>query len=112
MQVIHFQGGIAIEQANIGSYDNAGVDYFIVDKVGADGALGSTGESIDTFVLKAFREQTMSSVPVLVAGGVGVSNVRELITAAGAAGIDVFSSVRNERGVDAKKVAELIEVMH
>lgn len=111
MQVIHFQDGRAAEQTNIENYGDAGVDYFIVDRVGDDGALGSTGESIDVFALRSFREKVTCAVPVLVAGGVNASNVRELMAAVGAVGIDVSSSVRNDRGVDVSKVAELIEVM-
>ena len=111
MQVVHFQDGRAVEQANLDSYCDAGVDFFIVDKVGDDGALGSTGETIELDALKAFREMMQCAVPVLVAGGVKVSNVRELMQAAGAVGIDVSSSVRNHSGVDADKVAELLAVL-
>ena len=111
MQVIHFQDGRAAEQANLQGYCDAGVDFFIVDKVGDDGALGSTGETIGLDALTTFRETMRCAVPVLVAGGVKVSNVRELMQAAGAIGIDVSSSVRNESGVDIGKVAELIAVL-
>jgi phosphoribosylanthranilate isomerase len=111
LQVIHFQNGRAVEQANINNYGDAGVDYFIVDRVGDGGELGSTGEAIDVTALRSYREMVTCTVPVLVAGGVNVSNVRELMAAAGAVGIDVSSSVRNARGIDVSKVSELIEAM-
>lgn len=111
MQVIHFQDGRAAEQANLEQFADAGVDFFIVDNVGDNGALGSTGESIDLLALDAFRRYAPTSVPVLVAGGVNASNVCALMAAAGAVGIDVSTSIRNASGVDVNKVAELIEAM-
>jgi phosphoribosylanthranilate isomerase len=111
MQVIHFQSGRAAEQENLVNYSDAGVDYFIVDNMGENGALGSTGTSIDLLALDSFRKSAPRTVPVLVAGGVNVSNVCELMAAAGAVGIDVSSSVRNDSGVDISKVVELIAVM-
>jgi len=111
LQVIHFQGNEAVEQAYIGNYAEAGVDFFIVDRVGADGALGSTGKAIDTVVLESFRAQKSCDIPVLVAGGVDVGNVVDLMTAVGAVGIDVSTSVRSDAGVDIKKVGALMEAM-
>lgn len=111
LQVIHFQGDTAVEQAHLGKYVEAGVDYFIVDRIGDDGALGSAGKAIDTAALKSFRAQTSFDVPVLVAGGVGPGNVAELMTAAGAVGIDVSTSVRGNEGVELNKVRALIEAM-
>ena len=111
LQVIHFQGDEAVEQAHIGNYAEAGVDFFIVDRVGEDGALGSTGKAIGTVALESFRAQKSCDVPVLVAGGVNPGNVVELMTAVGAVGIDVSTSVRSDEGVDIKKVSALIEAM-
>lgn len=111
LQVIHFQGDSAVEQAHLGSYAEAGADFFIVDRVGENGALGSTGTAIDTVALESFRAQKNCDTPVLVAGGVDVSNVVELMTAVGAVGIDVSTSVRSDKGVDIKKVGSLIEAM-
>lgn len=111
IQVIHFQGGVAAERNKIDAYQEAGVDYFIVDSVGDDGALGSTGQSIDIAALKSFREETRCAVPILVAGGVNVANAKDLMTAVGAVGVDVFSSVRDDSGINAAKVADLIEAV-
>ena len=111
MQVIHFQSGRAAERAYLDAYADAGVDFFILDRVGDDGALGSTGQVIDPDALTSFREEVRCSVPVLVAGGVQTENVRDLMAAAGAAGIDVSSSVRDDSGIAMQKVAALIEAM-
>lgn len=111
LQVIHFQGDDAVEQAHIGNYAQAGVDFFIVDSVGEDGALGSTGKVIDTGALESFRARKTCDTPVLVAGGVDIGNVVELMTAAGAVGIDVSTSVRSDEGVDIDKVSALMGAM-
>lgn len=110
-QVIHFQGESAVEQTHLGNYAEAGVDFFIVDRVGEDGALGSTGKTIDTAALESFRAHKSCETPVLVAGGVDVGNVVALMTAVGAVGIDVSTSVRRDGGVDIQEVGALIEAM-
>ncbi|MBY6410336.1 phosphoribosylanthranilate isomerase [Rhodococcus sp. BP-252] len=80
----------------------AGADYTSIgeDDLLIDGSTAGAGEAWDWDRLER------PDRPWILAGGLGVENVREGIAATGAAGVDVSSGIESSRGV---KDARLIE---
>ena len=106
VQVVHARNGKIMEEAQLSAYAEAGVDMFLLDRVG-DGRVGSTGQTLDDATLTAFRGLRPPR-PWLIAGGIGAAEVRGRLLVSGAAGIDVFSSVRDGEGIDGARVAALV----
>jgi phosphoribosylanthranilate isomerase len=95
-----------MEETQLSAYAEAGVDLFLLDRVG-EGRLGSTGRQIEDETLVAFR-QLLPPRPWLIAGGIDSASVRARLELSGAVGVDVFSSVRDGGRVDASRVAALV----
>ncbi|HUS67506.1 MAG TPA: hypothetical protein VMZ28_23375 [Kofleriaceae bacterium] len=106
VQVVHARDGKIMEEAQLAAYADAGVDLFLLDRVG-EGRLGSTGHGLDDATLTAFRALRPPR-PWLIAGGLRAADVGERLALSGAAGVDVFSSVRSEAGIDAGRVTALV----
>jgi indole-3-glycerol phosphate synthase len=102
MQVMHVYKGRILEAGQFDAYAAAGCDGFVIDRV-VPGRLGSTGQPIDPDVLAALCRDGLPR-PYLLGGGVDAHNVGERLSSSGAVGVDVCSSVRNERGIDAARV--------
>ncbi|SDI36252.1 phosphoribosylanthranilate isomerase [Actinokineospora alba] len=99
VKVLHVRDGRCLETPLIGAYERAGVDLFLLDAVGTDGALGSTGQSLDPAVVLEVAEAVTR--PFLLAGGLRADSAGEFRAVSGHprfAGIDVDSGSRGTDG--------------
>lgn len=72
--------------------------------------LGGTGRKHDWRI--SARIRAAIKVPLFLAGGLNVENVREAIETVQPFGIDLCSSVRTDRKLDKTKLERLFEVVH
>lgn len=109
VQVVHVQGENAIRDAiRLSGY----VDALLLDSGNTalqTKELGGTGRvhnwAISTEIVKSV------SVPVYLAGGVGVGNVREAIRAVNPYGLDLCSSIRTNDQLDRGKLREFMHAV-
>lgn len=109
VQVIHVEGGEAIEEARRVA---PRVDAILLDS-GRPGLavkqLGGTGRTHDWNVSRAVREAV--SVPIFLAGGLNSDNVAEAIHTVRPWGIDVCSGVRRDGRLDEDRLARFAATM-
>ncbi|MFF3847848.1 N-(5'-phosphoribosyl)anthranilate isomerase [Streptomyces sp. NPDC002328] len=100
VKVLHVRGGRCVEAGLIGAYERAGTDCFLLDAVGADGRVGSTGVRVEDAVVGRLADRTAR--PFLLAGGLRADN-RDRFAGAVAhprfLGIDVDSAARGADGL-------------
>lgn len=103
IQEMPFGRGRFGNEDRIEQYRAAGADLVLLDKLdkAAPGA-------IPEVELAGFRDRNPAQ-PTLVAGDVSAANVRALLAASGAVGVDVCSSVRRDGRIRPELVAELLE---
>jgi phosphoribosylanthranilate isomerase len=99
VKALHVRAGRCLEAPLLRSYENAGVDVFLLDAVNAHGRVGSTGQSIDADAVVALAQRLAR--PFLLAGG--ISEERRPAHAAcvrhpGCLGIDVDTHARGRDG--------------
>src|SRR5262245_22563122 len=68
VKVLHVNGSAVHEERFLRSYQRAGVDVFLLDAVGADGVVGSTGQELDPAVVLSVADSV--DAPFLLAGGI------------------------------------------
>jgi phosphoribosylanthranilate isomerase len=109
VKVLHVAGATAHEQRFLRSYRRAGVDVFLLDAVGEDGAVGSTGRQIDPAVALAVADA--ADAPFLLAGGISAHNAERFAAVRAHPrflGVDVDSSARDAAGgFTAERVAAI-----
>lgn len=108
VQVIHVEGGEAVEEAGAAAAgaDGQGADAILLDsgRPGADvPELGGTGRIHDWAVSRAVVETV--EVPVFLAGGLDGDNVADAVKAVRPYGVDVCSGVRTNGRLDPVKLA-------
>lgn len=112
MQEIPHGRGQFWGEEQIDDYLAAGADFILIDKLErTQPGQVQARATIALDELVAFRDRHPGR-PVLVAGGVTAANVRALMSASGAVGIDVCSSVRRDGLISRELVAQLIEQLH
>jgi phosphoribosylanthranilate isomerase len=109
VKVLHVAGTTYHEERFLRSYLRAGVDVFLLDAIGADGAVGSTGESIDPAVVSSVADAV--DAPFLLAGGISPDNAEQFASVRAHPrylGIDVDSAARDaDRRFAAERVAAI-----
>ena len=96
------------KEEHLDAYLAAGADLILLDKLKASARGDATGQAtIPVGELEAFRARH-PRVPVLGAGGISAANVQSLLTASGAIGIDVCSSVRRDGVIQAARIETLV----
>jgi phosphoribosylanthranilate isomerase len=109
VKVVHMRDGRCLEQPFLSSYERAGTDYFLLDKVSSDGRIGSTGQRIDGTEVIQLADSL--NRPFLLAGGISATNRTDYDSVVGHElfyGIDVDSSARNAEGLfESATVTEL-----
>lgn len=105
VQEISYRRGAFWKEEHVDDYLAAGADFILLDKLRETARGDST---IPVGEIEAFRARHRH-VPFLLAGGVSADNVRSLIAASGAAGVDVCSSVRREGLIQEELVERLLE---
>lgn len=109
LKVLHVKGGECLEGSLVGAYETAGVDAFLLDVVGDDGRVGSTGQALDPEVATAVTASF--NLPFLIAGGISAAN-RDRYAALAEhprfMGIDVDT---NARGADGRISAERVDAI-
>ncbi|PPK68411.1 hypothetical protein V5P93_004481 [Actinokineospora auranticolor] len=99
VKVLHLRGTGCVERPLLAAYERAGTDCFLLDAVGPDGALGSTGRTLDEAAVLAVVAET--SRPFLLAGGLSAANAGNFAAVRAHprfAGIDVDSGARDRYG--------------
>jgi len=107
VQVIHVQDESNVEEALAAAEH---VDALLLDSGNPNAqvkTLGGTGLVHDWSLSRKIREQ--SPIPLFLAGGLKVSNVRQAIEEVGPYGLDLCSSVRTEGKLDAEKLAAFMQ---
>ncbi|MGH3864413.1 hypothetical protein, partial [Actinokineospora sp.] len=100
VKVLHVRDGRCVETPLIPAYERAGVDLFLLDAVGTDGALGSTGRSLEPEVVLRVAESLTR--PFLLAGGLRPDSAADFRAVSGHplfTGIDVDSGSRGPDGM-------------
>ncbi|MED7948962.1 hypothetical protein [Streptomyces sp. BE303] len=109
LKVLHVRDGRVLEKPLIGAYEQAGVDVFLFDSVGADGRIGSTGVPLDADAVEAVLGRLTK--PFLLAGGISAVNsaaYRTVRSRPGFDGIDVDSAARGPGGAfDTQRVERI-----
>ena len=106
VQVIHVGGEESIAEA-VGVAPQ--VDALLLDSGNQKLAvkeLGGTGRRHDWAISRRIRDAV--GVPIFLAGGLNVANVREAIETVRPFGVDVCSGVRTEGRLDAEKLAAFV----
>ena len=98
IKVLHLRDGRCLEERFIGSYERAGTALFLLDKVTADGRVGSTGHRLSPAEVGALLPRL--SVPFLLAGGITADRGEHALLAADPrfAGVDVDTAARDATG--------------
>ncbi|HEX6358861.1 hypothetical protein [Actinophytocola sp.] len=114
VKVLHVDGAVSHEQRLLRSYRRAGVDVFLLDAVGADGGVGSTGREIDPAVALSVAEA--ADAPFLLAGGISATNAARFAAVRAHPqflGIDVDSAARDANGhLAVTRVAAIRQAWH
>ncbi len=109
VQEISYRRGQFWKEEQVAEYLAAGADFILVDKLKEmDRGDTPSHATIPESELEVFRRRHVGQ-PILVAGGVSPDNVRALMAASGAVGIDVCSSVRRDGLIRPELVAKLME---
>jgi phosphoribosylanthranilate isomerase len=99
VKVVHLADGHCVERPLIRAYERAGTDIFLLDRVTADGRIGSTGQQL--------REAEIAELvplftrPFVLAGGISADNRADydgVVDHPRFYGIDVDSAARDEGG--------------
>ncbi|MEA2166711.1 MAG: phosphoribosylanthranilate isomerase [Solirubrobacteraceae bacterium] len=109
LKVLHVQGGECLEGSLVGSYENNGVDAFLLDVVADDGQVGSTGQAIDPGAAASIASTL--NIPFFIAGGISDAN-RDTYDALAQhplfLGVDVDTNARDGDGhIDAGRVSAI-----
>ncbi len=99
IKVLHVAGTVSHEQRLLRSYRRAGVDLFLLDAVGEDGGVGSTGRELDPAVVLAIADEV--DAPFLLAGGISPHNAERFAAVRAHphfAGVDVDTAARDADG--------------
>ena len=107
VQVIHVGGTESLDEALMVA---PRVDAILLDSGNQSlpvKQLGGTGRAHDWTISARIREQV--NVPVFLAGGLSVENIRAAIERVRPFGIDVCSGLRNEGKLDEGKLSRLFE---
>jgi phosphoribosylanthranilate isomerase len=110
VQVIHVTGEESLREA---IEISALVDLILLDSGNqrlAVKELGGTGRTHDWNLSRQIV--TACKIPVILAGGLGPSNIVEAINTVKPYGIDLCSSVRTENRLDKSKLLALFEAVH
>lgn len=114
VKVLHVQGADCVERTLIKSYERAGVDFFLLDAVGADGRIGSTAQRLDRAVVADLAG--LMSRPFFLAGGISAENrsdYDDLRRHPGFFGIDVDTNARGPNGrFQAARVVAITQGWH
>ncbi|MDS1272462.1 N-(5'-phosphoribosyl)anthranilate isomerase [Lipingzhangella sp. LS1_29] len=109
IKVLHVADGDCPELPLLDSYTRAGTDLFLIDRAGANGRLGSTGEQVSDQEVVEIAGRL--SRPFLLAGGVTAHNLTDytkVLRCPGFRGIDVDTGARGPDGtLSAAAVREL-----
>lgn len=109
VQVIHVNGGKAVEEARAVA---PRVDALLLDSGNPSAPvkeLGGTGRTHDWALSRTIREQV--DVPVFLAGGLDASNVAEAIQTVEPFGVDLCSGVRTDGRLDEAKLRSFFEAV-
>ncbi|MBM7773747.1 phosphoribosylanthranilate isomerase [Actinokineospora baliensis] len=110
VKALHVRAGVCLEEALVGAYEQAGVDMFLLDCVGPDGALGSTGRTLAEEVVLGIANRL--SRPFLLSGGITPDNAadfREVRRHPRFAGVDADTGCRGGNGrIDPGRVSALV----
>jgi phosphoribosylanthranilate isomerase len=109
VQVLHVRDRNVIEQAHRAAEL---VDALLLDSgnpLAAVRELGGTGRTHDWKISREIVEGTR--VPVFLAGGIRLENVREAVSAVRPFGIDLCSGVRTNGALDGAKLDALVRAM-
>lgn len=99
VKVLHVAGAVSHEQRLLRSYRRSGVDLFLLDAVGTDGGIGSTGRELDPAVVLAIADEV--DAPFLLAGGISAHNAERFAAVRAHphfAGVDVDTAARDAGG--------------
>lgn len=99
IKVLHVARGRCLERSLLGTYEQAGIDMFLLDAVTADGRLGSTGQALDPDLVLALADAIAR--PFFLAGGIAPGTSAGLRCVARHErflGIDVDSAARDASG--------------
>ncbi|GAB3509101.1 phosphoribosylanthranilate isomerase [Spirosoma knui] len=111
VQVIH-----VIDERNVDEALQAvqnGADALLLDSGNPNLAvkeLGGTGRVHNWLISRQIVEQ--APVPVFLAGGLSLQNVREAIDTVGPYGLDICSGVRTNGQLDEQKLAAFVNALH
>jgi tryptophan synthase alpha chain len=109
IQEIAHRPGQFINEEKLDDYLAAGADFILLDKLdNTPAAEGTPATTIPDVELTAFR-QRHAGRPILVAGGVTPGNAQAIVTASGAVGVDVCSSVRRAGIIQPDLVDRLLQ---
>ncbi|GAA2977328.1 phosphoribosylanthranilate isomerase [Actinokineospora diospyrosa] len=110
VKALHVRDGVCVEGSLVGAYERAGVDMFVLDCVGPDGALGSTGRPLAEAVVLEIANYL--NRPFLLSGGVTPNNAAEFASVRRHprfAGVDVDTGCRGGDGqIDPGRVSALL----
>lgn len=99
VKVVHLADGYCVERPLIRSYERAGTDIFLLDKVTEDGRIGSTGQQLRG--AEVAELVPLFTRPFVLAGGISAQNKADYVGVVDHPrfyGIDVDSAARDEGG--------------
>ncbi|MFI2712191.1 hypothetical protein ACH495_18910 [Micromonospora sp. NPDC018662] len=110
VKVLHVRDGRCPEAPLVPAYERAGTDLFLLDALGADGRVGSTGTTIG--VADVLSVVARCSRPFLLAGGIAAGHrggYDAVVAHPLFRGVDVDSAARGADGrFDGRRVAALV----
>ena len=108
LKVLHVADGQCVEKRLIPAYERAGVDTFLLDRVGLNGQVGSTGLRLsESDVVDLVAGMT---IPFVLAGGIDAQSrpaYPRLSVHPGMLGVDVDTAARVDGRFDRHAVAAL-----
>jgi phosphoribosylanthranilate isomerase len=112
VKVLHMRDGACVERPFLSSYERAGTDSFLLDKVSTDGRIGSTGQRLSS--TEVIEVVDTLNRPFLLAGGISSDNRADydpVVSHDLFYGVDVDSAARNADGsFESTSVASLSRV--
>ncbi|MFI5835937.1 hypothetical protein ACIA5A_19915 [Micromonospora sp. NPDC051300] len=111
VKVLHVRDGRCPEAPLVPAYERAGTDLFLLDALGADGRVGSTGTTIGA--ADVLSVVARCSRPFLLAGGITAAHrgpYEAVVAHPLFRGVDVDSAARGAHGrFDGRRIAALVD---
>lgn len=108
IKVLHIHEDNCVEEHLLERYQQANVDFFLLDTYVDKQRIGSTGVPISAKFLQNFIHGRLTAEKIFIAGGINASNIHKIYYEYRPYGVDIDSGARSDGKISEKCIASLI----